>query len=171
MTTFWHSPLTRLAIEIIVNMTVFTPMSQQEGEEMNIKKWMSLVLAAALMSTMCVASAATFTPGEYEATAQGFGGAIEVKLTVDEEAITAIEINGASETPTLGGAAIEQFVEAYVGTADAEAVDSVAGATITSDAVKAAVANALAQAKGEAVEAAEMCIRDRRTGRPDHCER
>ena len=121
---------------------------------MNIRKWLSIVLVAVLLSSVCVASAATFTPGEYEASAQGFGGAINVKLTVDEEAITAIEITGAGETPTLGGAAIEQFNEAYVGKADADAVDSVTGATITSDAVKSAVASALAEAKGEVKEAA-----------------
>lgn len=125
---------------------------------MNIRKWLSFVLAAVMLCTACVASAATFTPGEYEASAQGFGGAIDVKLTVDEDAITAIEITGTGETPTLGGAAIEKFAQAYVGKADAEAVDSVAGATITSDAVKAAVADALAAAKGETKEVAEIAF-------------
>lgn len=126
---------------------------------MNIKKWTGVALAVALLSTACVASAATFTPGEYEASAQGFGGTVNVKLTVDEEAITAIEITGENETPTLGGAAIEQFAEAYVGKADADDVDSVTGSTITSEAVKAAVASALAAAKGEAQEAAEIAFK------------
>lgn len=85
---------------------------------MNIRKWLSFVLVAVMLSTACVASAATFTPGEYEASAQGFGGTITVKVTVDEETITAIEIDGSGETPALGGAAIEQFTEAYVGKAD-----------------------------------------------------
>ena len=125
---------------------------------MNIRKWLSFVLVAVMLSTACVASAATFTPGEYEASAQGFGGTITVKVTVDEEAITAIEIDGSGETPALGGAAIEQFTEAYVGKADADAVDSVTGATITSEAVKTAVASALAAAKGEATEAAEIAF-------------
>lgn len=79
---------------------------------MNIRKWLSFVLVAVMLSTACVASAATFTPGEYEASAQGFGGTITVKVTVDEEAITAIEIDGSGETPALGGAAIEQFTQA-----------------------------------------------------------
>lgn len=64
---------------------------------MNIRKWLSFVLVAVMLSTACVASAATFTPGEYEASAQGFGGTITVKVTVDEEAITAIEIDGSGD--------------------------------------------------------------------------
>ena len=125
---------------------------------MNIRKWTGIVLAVMLLSTAFTAGAATFTPGEYEGSAQGFGGAVNVKLTVDEEAITAIEITGDGETPALGGAAIEQMGAAYVGQADAEGVDGMTGATITSDAVKAAVGNALAQARGEAQEVAEIAF-------------
>ena len=125
---------------------------------MNIRKWTGIVLAVMLLSTAFTAGAATFTPGDYEASAQGFGGTVSVKLTVDEEAITAIEITGEGETPALGGAAIEQMSAAYVGQADAEGVDGMAGATITSDAVKAAVSSALAQARGEAQEAAQIAF-------------
>ena len=98
---------------------------------MNIRKWTGIVLAVMLLSTAFTAGAATFTPGDYEASAQGFGGTVSVKLTVDEEAITAIEITGEGETPALGGAAIEQMSAAYVGQADAEGVDGMTGATIT----------------------------------------
>ena len=125
---------------------------------MNIRKWTGIVLAVMLLSTVFTAGAATFTPGDYEASAQGFGGTVSVKLTVDEEAITAIEITGEGETPALGGAAIEQMSAAYVGQADAEGVDGMTGATITSDAVKAAVSSALAQARGEAQEAAQIAF-------------
>ena len=53
---------------------------------------------------------------------------------------------------------IEQMSAAYVGQADAEGVDGMTGATITSDAVKAAVSSALAQARGEAQEAAQIAF-------------
>ena len=125
---------------------------------MNIRKWTGIVLVVMLLSASMTAGAAAFTPGTYEASAQGFGGAINVAVTVDEEAITAIEITGDGETPALGGAAIEQMSAAYVSQADADGVDSVAGATITSTAVKAAVGNALAQARGEAQEVAEIAF-------------
>ena len=51
-----------------------------------MKKLASLVLASAMAVVPFAAGlAATFTPGEYEATAQGFAGAVTVKVTVDEK--------------------------------------------------------------------------------------
>ena len=118
-----------------------------------MKKFVSLLLVLMLAIVPFTAvNAATFTPGEYEATAQGFGGDVTVKVTVDENAVTAVEITGEDETPALGGAAIEEFNTSLVGVSDAEAVEAVSGATLTSTAVKEALAKALAQAKGEAAE-------------------
>ena len=65
-----------------------------------MKKIVSLVLALVLVvSAFAVGSAAAFTPGEYEGSAQGFGGAVTVKVTVDAAGVTAAEINAESETP------------------------------------------------------------------------
>lgn len=114
---------------------------------MTIKRTLGLLLACVMALTAAGACAATYTPGEYEGTAQGFGGAVTVKVTVDEEAITAAEITGAGETPALGGAAIEKLQAELV---SAQGVDTVAGATVTSTAVKEALEAALAQARGEA---------------------
>ena len=117
-----------------------------------MKKLASVVLASAMAVVPFAAGlAATFTPGEYEASAQGFGGAVTVKVTVDEEKVTAVTVTGEGETPTLGGAAIEGYNTSLVGVSDADAVDATAGATVTSTAVKDALAKALAEAKGEAV--------------------
>ena len=123
-----------------------------------MKKLLSVLLALTLVLCACAASAATFTPGEYEGSAQGFGGTVSVKVTVDEEAITAIEITGASETEALGGQVIAKNAETLVGASDAEAVEAITGATVTSEALKAALGDALAQAKGEATEAAELAF-------------
>lgn len=117
-----------------------------------MKKLASLVLASAMAVVPFAAGlAATFTPGEYEATAQGFAGAVTVKVTVDEEKVTAVTVTGENETPALGGAAIEGYNASLIGVADADAVDATAGATVTSNAVKEALAKALAEAKGETV--------------------
>ena len=114
-----------------------------------MKKLASVVLASAMAVVPFAAGlAATFTPGEYEASAQGFGGAVTVKVTVDEEKVTAVTVTGEGETPTLGGAAIEGYNTSLVGVSDADAVDATAGATVTSTAVKDALAKALAEAKG-----------------------
>ena len=111
-----------------------------------MKKLASLVLASAMAVVPFAAGlAATFTPGEYEATAQGFAGAVTVKVTVDEEKVTAVTVTGENETPALGGAAIEGYNASLIGVADADAVDATAGATVTSNAVKEALAKALAE--------------------------
>ncbi len=115
-----------------------------------MKKLLALVLAVAMMSTgLMMASAETFIPGTYEATAQGFGGTVSVKLTVDESTVTAIEIVGDDETDGYGKKAIEDFNATLVGISSADDVDVWATATVTSTAVKEAVASALAQAAGE----------------------
>ena len=113
-------------------------------------KFFSLLLALTLaIVPLTVGSAATFTPGEYEGSAQGFGGTVTVKVTVDENAVTAVTLAGENETPALGGAAIEGYATSLVGVSDADAVDVTSGATVTSNAVKEALAAALAAAKGE----------------------
>ncbi len=116
-----------------------------------MKKFVSLLLAAMLaVVPFAVSSAATFTPGEYTGAATGFGGEVTVTVTVDENAVTAVEVKGEKETAGIGGAAIEKYNTSLIGVSDADAVDTVSSATITSTAVKEALAKALAQAKGEA---------------------
>lgn len=64
-----------------------------------MKKLASVVLASAMAVVPFAAGlAATFTPGEYEASAQGFGGTVTVKVTVDEEKVTAVTVTGEGET-------------------------------------------------------------------------
>ena len=85
-----------------------------------------------------------YLPGEYEASAQGFG---EVKMTavVDEEGISEIELDTSEETPAIGGAAAEELIAQVLEAQSAE-IDGVSGATLTTDAVKACVEDILAQA-------------------------
>ncbi len=82
-----------------------------------MRKILSLVLCACLVLslTVCSFAADAFTPGTYEASAQGFGGPVSVSLTFDAEKVTAAEVGGTGETPAVGGAAIEQFKTALVG--------------------------------------------------------
>lgn len=92
-----------------------------------------------------------YTPGTYTAQVQGFGGPVEAVVTVDEANITDLKITGEAETPDLGGAAIPTLQAAILKNQTTE-VDSVSGATITSDAVKEAVLTALKEARGESVQ-------------------
>ncbi len=94
-----------------------------------------------------------FTPGTYSAQAQGFGGTVTVTMTFDEANVTDVKIEAPDETESIGGAAAQKLVE-IVKTANGGEFDGVSGASMTSKAVKAAVADCVAQAKGESGEAA-----------------
>ena len=85
---------------------------------------------------------------DYTATAKGFGGDVTVTITVDEESITDVVIEGAQETDGIGSRAVEELGEA-IKTAQSFEVDGVAGATVTSKAIQMAAEEALAQARGE----------------------
>ncbi len=98
-----------------------------------------------------------YTAGTYSATEQGFGGPVTVTLTVSDNEITDVTIEGEAETPTIGGAALDTLKQAVLDAQSGE-IDAVAGATITSEAVKKAVANAIAQAKGEVSADAELAF-------------
>lgn len=98
------------------------------------------------------AESGTYTPGTYTGEGQGFGGAVTVELTVSDSAVTDVKITGDAETPTVGGAALEELTN-QVKNAQGADIDGVSGATITSNAVKEGAAVAIAAAKGETASA------------------
>ena len=131
-----------------------------------MKKVLSLALAGTLLLSLAAcgnggtAESGTpegiYTPGTYEGAAQGFGGEVTAKVTVDANAITDVVLTGDQETPNVGGAALEDL--AAQAKEKGEAIDAVAGATITSEAVKSAVAKALAKARGESEPATHVMV-------------
>lgn len=91
-----------------------------------------------------------YAPGVYTASASGFGGMVDVTVTIgDKGGITDVTAVGPDETPDVGGAAIPILVSQILQRQSAD-VDVVSGATFTSSAVREAAAAALAQAGGEA---------------------
>ena len=120
-----------------------------------MKKLVSLLLCICLvLGCVAFASAEGYVPGTYEATAQGFGGDVKVIIEVDENGIKGVKIEGAAETPTVGGAAIPDLEKQIIDAKSAE-IDGVAGATITSTAVKEAAAKAITLASGAEAPAKE----------------
>ena len=77
---------------------------------------------------------AIFTPGTYEAEAQGIFVPVKVQITVDENTITNVLIDATGETPELGGTAASKLSEAILA-AQTPNVDAVSGATVTSNAI------------------------------------
>ena len=115
-----------------------------------MKKIIALMLGLCMvLGSLALAEGAVFTPGTYEGTGKGYSETdpVTVKVTVNETAITEVEIEGAGEFP-FGQPAFETYASELLGRADAE-IDAVAGATMTRDGVKEAVEMALAQARGE----------------------
>ena len=85
--------------------------------------------------------------GTYTASAQGYAGPVPVTVEVKGGKIVSITVDASGETAALGGAAapvVAESIKTANGTVD---VDGVAGATMTSNAIKAAVNAALKQGK------------------------
>ena len=111
---------------------------------------MKKTLAMLVVLALCLVSVC-YAEGSYTGTAQGFGGDVTVEITVDDEGkITSATITGDSETPEVGGAALESLADQLVAAGSAD-IDGVAGATFTSTGVKEAAAQAMAQSKGEEI--------------------
>ena len=106
----------------------------------------SLVLAGALSI-----SAFAMTDGTYTAAAMGMDGDVTVELTVEGDAITDVKVDVSGETPGIGAEIGDTVIQQILDAQSAE-IDGVAGATVSSDAVRAAVTDALAQASGEAAD-------------------
>lgn len=116
------------------------------------KSVFALVLA---MMFIVTATASAMTAGTFEAEAPGvFGEAVKVAVTVSDTAIEKVEVVSHNETAGISDAAIERIPAAIV-ESQSLAVDTVAGATMTSKAILAAAEAALAAA-GADVEALKV---------------
>ena len=106
--------------------------------------------AAAAHLAPSMASAAegsVYTPGTYTASAIGMNGEVTVTITTDESSILDVVIDASGETADIGGVAAEELITKILEGQSAE-VDGIAGATMTSNAVKKAATECIAQAKG-----------------------
>lgn len=112
---------------------------------MSMKKVLGLVLALVMVMTAS-AFAATFTPGTYEGAGEGFDeSGLKVQVVLNDTGIESITVLENKETPTVGGAAMETLVEQIV-SGQTLAVDAVSGATLSSNGLLVAVADALTKA-------------------------
>lgn len=113
-----------------------------------MKKHISLILVVVLLSAAlvgCGSSDAGLTDGTYTGEGQGMNP-LKVSVTVTDGKIAAVEVTEHDETPGFYEPAIEEIPSAIVSKNSTE-VDAVSGATVTSDAIKEAVNNALEAAK------------------------
>ena len=133
---------------------------------MKMNKWLALALSVCLL-TACFAPAMAegMKPGTYTAVAKGMFDGLTVDVTVTEDKIEKIEVKEHQETAP-GWPALEKVPAAIV-EAQSLAVDGVAGATMSSNGVKAAVEAALVEA-GADVEAFKAPVEAKENPAPDY---
>lgn len=115
-----------------------------------MKKIFAIALCVAMVASLAACGGGAASPAAGDAaeaktltgTADGFGGPINVTVTLEGDKITEVKVEGEKETDGIGSKAIEELPAAIVekGSADVEAIS---GATVTSDAIIAAVKSAL----------------------------
>lgn len=118
---------------------------------------LSLVLCLMLTLVGSLALAQGYTAGTYTAQAQGNNGPVTVSVTFTEDAITAVEVTEHEETAGLSDRPIAEIPAAIVEN-QSLAVDTVSGATNSSNAILSAVEDCVKQAGGdvEALKAVEI---------------
>ncbi|MBQ3703801.1 MAG: FAD-dependent oxidoreductase [Oscillospiraceae bacterium] len=117
---------------------------------------MKKVFAILLCVLMLIPAATAFADGAmqdgtYAAEASGMDGLVKIEVTVKDNKITDIVIVDDNETAGVGTNALAILPGAVID-AQSLAVDSVSGATISSAALKMAIADAITQAGGDANE-------------------
>lgn len=109
-----------------------------------MKKVFTAILCIMLLSAC--AYGAAFTPGTYEGTGKGYSESspVKVKVTVDADKITAVEIDAPEEVP-FGVQNFENYGGQLIGKSEAK-IDAVSNATMTRNGIVEAVEKALKQA-------------------------
>ncbi|MDO4343867.1 MAG: flavocytochrome c [Eubacteriales bacterium] len=95
---------------------------------------------------------AVFTAGEFEGTGAGRNGEIKVKVTLSDTGIENVEVTEHSETDGIGNLAFDGMIPQMIERQTVD-VDTVSGATLTSEGLKEAVTDAL---KAAGIDAASL---------------
>ncbi|MEK3793878.1 FAD-dependent oxidoreductase [Paenibacillus sp. FSL R7-0204] len=87
----------------------------------------------------------TYKAGTYTGSADGKNGAVQVEVTFSEHAIDTVKVVNFKETEGVSDASVTKIPKAIVDNQSLK-IDAVSGATVTSDAILAAVADCVTQA-------------------------
>ena len=113
-----------------------------------LKGLLGAITTLLLATTALADNEAAYTPGTYTDSFMGRNNDVVVEVTVSENKIEDIKVVSESETPGIGTPAIE-MIPGLVVEYQSLAVDSVTGATLTSAAIKMAIAGCIDQAGGD----------------------
>ena len=117
-----------------------------------------LTIALAVSTLMAGPVAAAMADGTYTGVGQGKNGDVTVELQVTGGKLAAVRVVKHVETPGISDAAMTQFPQRVV---DAQSlnVDAVSGATLTSDGIRNAVADAIRKAGGDPAAFAAVAVK------------
>ena len=117
-----------------------------------------LAIALAVSTLMAGPAAAAMADGTYTGVGQGKNGDVTVELQVTGGKLAAVRVVKHVETPGISDAAMTQFPQRVV---DAQSlnVDAVSGATLTSDGIRNAVADAIRKAGGDPAAFAAVAVK------------
>ena len=107
------------------------------------KRILSVLLVLAMMLSACGGSGSG-SKNSAIASAQGMNGEVKVKVTVVDNKITEVKVDGSKETEGIGSKAVEALPKQMVENNSIN-VDAITGATVTSNAIKTAAADAIKQ--------------------------
>ena len=111
-----------------------------------ITKSFRMTTVAALLCGVSAMAVAAVTAGTYEGAAQGKLSTVKAAVTLNQDGrITDVKLDVSGETPELGGAAAKKMAPAIV-EHQSTAVDGMSGATVSSEAIRKAVAAAIEKA-------------------------
>ena len=158
----------------------FIPNNNIYKEEKKLKKikWLVFLLSISMIFSLVgcksdepkeVSGDGLFKPGTYEGEGKGIGGTIKLEVTVTEDEITDIKVLEHNETPGVSDPAFEQ-IPAKIIEAQGLGVDVIAGATMSSEGILAAVTQALEKA-GADIEALKKISAKANTGTGETIEK
>lgn len=132
--------------------TLQTEILEKQGEDVDVVSGATVTSNAVLQALeLCLKQAKGenevihFNAGVYEGKADGRNGVIEVEVEVDENDILSINIKNHHESEFISNRALKEIPEMIVQYQTLN-VDSITGATLSSNGIKKAVENALVQA-------------------------
>lgn len=149
MKTFWVRAvnLVLIAVLIIGYNTVLT-LRDKDDQIANLTAELesaNLYKQAVLQSQDAAASGGAYTNGVWKGMAQGFGGDIQVEVTVEGGSITDISIISAEKEDGAYLSMAEDIIPKIIDAQSAD-VDTISGATFSSTGIKNAVTQALEEA-------------------------
>ena len=89
-----------------------------------------LTAAAAFLTALIAGPSWGYTPGTYEASAQGMKGPVKVAVTFSKDAVTSVKVIEEKETAGIGTTAAAELPRQIV-EAQSTKIDGLSGATVT----------------------------------------